>query len=450
MWYNNILETIGNTPLVKMNNVVKGVPGTILAKMETFNPGNSIKDRMAIKMIEDAEKSGALKPGATIIEGTSGNTGMGLALAAAVKGYKLICTMPDKQSKEKMDILRAVGAEVVVTPTNVTADDPRSYYSVAKRLNEEIPNSFYPNQYDNPSNPAAHYESTGPEIWEQTEGKITHLVVGVGTGGTISGVAKYLKEKNPDIKVWGVDTYGSVFKKFHETGEFDQNEIYSYLTEGIGEDILPKNVDFSLIDHFEKVSDKDGMTMTRRLAREEGLFLGNSAGSAVKAIQQLKQKLSDEDIVVLIMHDSGSRYVGKIFNDDWMRQRGFLEREKAIDILNEKEIKFISINRNASIRETAEKMTQNNVSQLPVMDKGKMIGSISDRDLFNSILHTPDARSYSINGIMRAPFPEVDANTSIEELAQIVGNEASAVVVTQKNGALGIITRHDIISALSK
>ena len=360
MWYNNILETIGNTPMVKMNNVVADVPGTILAKVETFNPGNSIKDRMAVKMIEDAEKKGLLKPGGTIIEATSGNTGMGLALAASVKGYKLICTIPDKQSKEKMDILRAVGAEVIVTPTNVAASDPRSYYSVAKKLNEEIPNSFYPNQYDNPSNPAAHYESTGPEIWEQTEGKITHLVVGVGTGGTISGVSKYLKEKNPNIKVWGVDTYGSVFKKFHETGEFDNAEIYSYLTEGIGEDILPSNVDFSLIDKFEKVTDRDGMIMTRRLAREEGLFLGNSSGCAVAAIQQLKQKLTKDDVVVVIMHDSGSRYIGKIFNDDWMRQRGFLDREKAIEILNGKETKFISISRSATIGETAEKMTKNN------------------------------------------------------------------------------------------
>jgi cystathionine beta-synthase len=450
MWYNNILETIGNTPMVKMNKTVEGIPGTILAKVETFNPGNSIKDRMAVQMVEDAEKEGLLKPGGTIIEATSGNTGMGLALAAIVKGYRLICTMPDKQSKEKIDILRAVGSEVIVTPTNVEADDPRSYYSVARKLNEDIPNSFYPNQYDNPSNPKAHYATTGPEIWEQTDGKITHLVVGVGTGGTVSGTAKFLKEKNPNIKVWGVDTYGSIFKKFHETGEFDKDEIYSYLTEGIGEDILPKNVDFSLIDHFEKVTDKDGMLMTRRLAREEGLFLGNSAGSAISAIHQLKQKLTKDDIVVVIMHDSGSRYVGKIFNDDWMRQRGFLDREKAIEILNGKDTKFISINKNATIGEAAEKMTHNNVSQLPVMHKGRMIGSISDKDLFNSILHQPDCKGHSINGIMRAPFPEVDANTSTEELAQIIGNESSAVVVAQKNGSLGIITRHDIISALSK
>lgn len=449
MWYNNILETIGNTPLVKMNKTVQNVPGTILAKVETFNPGNSIKDRMAVQMIEDAEEAGLISPGGTIIEGTSGNTGMGLALAAIIKGYKLICTMPDKQSQEKMDILRAMGAEVVVTPTNVSADDPRSYYSVAKKLNEDIPNSYYPNQYDNLSNRKAHYNTTGPEIWEQTEGKVTHLVVGIGTGGTISGTAKYLKEQNPNLQVWGVDTYGSVFKKYHETGEFDQNEIYSYLTEGIGEDILPKNVDFSLIDYIEKVGDREGMLMTRKLAREEGLFLGNSAGCAVAAVNQLKHKLTEDDVVVVIMHDSGSRYVGKIFNDDWMRERGFLDREKASEIINDKELKFIAVNRDTTIGEAAEKMTRNNVSQLPVMDKGQMIGSLSDKDLFNSILHKPDCKNDSINGIMRAPFLQVDPNTSIEELAQIF-KENSAVVIPQKNGSLGIITRHDIIGALSK
>ena len=322
-YYNNILETIGNTPLVKLNNTVE-TDALVLAKVETFNPGHSIKDRMALKMIEDAEKNRTLQPGGTIIEGTSGNTGMGLALAAIQKGYKCIFVLADKQSKEKMDILRAVGAQVEVCPTDVEPEDPRSYYSVSKRLAEEIPDSWYVNQYDNPSNAVAHYESTGPEIWEQTEGKITHLVVGVGTGGTISGTAKYLKEQNPNVKIWGVDTYGSVFKKYHETGEFDENEIYSYITEGIGEDILPKNVDFSIIDKFEKVTDKDGAIMARRLSREEGIMVGYSAGSAVAAINQLKDNLSKDDVVVVIFHDHGTRYVGKLFNDDWMKQQGFL------------------------------------------------------------------------------------------------------------------------------
>ena len=322
-FYNNIIETIGDTPLVRLNKVVN-TDALVLAKVETFNPGHSIKDRMALKMIEDAEKDGRLKPGGTIIEGTSGNTGMGLALAAIQKGYQCVFVMADKQSKEKMDILRAVGAEVVVCPTDVPPESKQSYYSVAKRLTKEISNSWYVNQYDNPSNTQAHYESTGPEIWKQTEGKITHLVVGVGTGGTISGCAKYLKEKNSNIKIWGVDTYGSVFKKYHETGEFDKNEIYPYITEGIGEDILPENVDFSLIDHFEKVNDKDGAIMARRLSREEGILAGYSAGSVVAGINQLKDKFSKDDVVVVIFHDHGTRYVGKLFNDDWMKDQGFL------------------------------------------------------------------------------------------------------------------------------
>jgi cystathionine beta-synthase len=323
-YYKNIIETIGDTPLVKLNKVVD-TDALVLAKVETFNPGHSIKDRMALKMIEDAEKDGRLQPGGTIIEGTSGNTGMGLALAAIQKGYKCVFVLADKQSKEKMDILRAVGAEVVVCPTDVAPEDPRSYYSTAKRLTEETPNAWYVNQYDNPSNALAHYESTGPEIWKQTEGKITHLVVGVGTGGTISGTAKYLKEQNPDIKVWGIDTYGSVFKKYHETGEFDEKEIYSYITEGIGEDILPENVDFNIIDHFEKVTDKDGAIYTRKLAREEGILVGYSAGSAIAGINQLKDKLTKDDVVVVVFHDHGTRYVGKLFNDDWMREQGFLD-----------------------------------------------------------------------------------------------------------------------------
>ena len=319
-----ILDTIGNTPLVKLNNITKEIDALVLAKVESFNPGNSVKDRMAVKMIEDAEVSGLLKTGGTIVEGTSGNTGMGLALAAIVKGYKLICISTDKQSKEKFDLLRAVGAEVIICPTDVAAEDPKSYYSTAARVAKETPNSWHVNQYDNPSNAIAHYESTGPEIWEQTDGKITHFVVGVGTGGTISGVGKFLKEKNPNIKIWGIDTYGSVFKKYHETGIFDTNEIYPYITEGIGEDILPKNVDFSIIDHFEKVTDKDAALYTRRLAREEGILAGNSCGAAIKGLLQLKENFSKEDVVVVLLHDSGSRYIGKIFNDEWMKKNKFI------------------------------------------------------------------------------------------------------------------------------
>jgi len=320
----NILGTIGDTPLVRLNKITAEVNGLVLAKLESFNPGNSVKDRMALKMVEDAEKDGRLKPGGTIVEGTSGNTGMGLALAAIVKGYKLICVSTDKQSKEKFDVLRAVGAEVIVCPTDVAPDDPRSYYSTSKRIGAETPNAWYVNQYDNPSNAQAHYEQTGPEIWEQTDGKITHFLVGVGTGGTISGVAKFLKEKNPNIKIWGIDTYGSVFKKYHETGIFDENEIYPYITEGIGEDILPENVDFSLIDHFEKVTDKDAAVYTRRLAKEEGIFAGNSCGAAIKGLLQLKHNFDNEDVIVVLLHDSGSRYIGKMYNDDWMKAQKFI------------------------------------------------------------------------------------------------------------------------------
>ena len=320
----NILATIGNTPLVRLNKITSMIDAQVLAKLEFFNPGASVKDRMAIKMIEDAEKSGLLKPGGTIVEGTSGNTGMGLALAAIVKGYKLICVSTDKQSKEKFDVLRAMGAKVIVCPTNVSADDPKSYYSVSERIGKETPNSWYVNQYDNPSNAMAHYEQTGPEIWDQTDGKITHFVVGVGTGGTISGVAKFLKEKNPKIKIWGIDTYGSVFKKYHETGIYDENEIYPYSTEGIGEDILPKNVDFGLIDFFEKVTDKDAALYTRKLAKQEGIFAGNSCGAAIKGLIQLKDRLSSNDVVVVLLHDSGSRYIGKIYNDDWMKSKNFI------------------------------------------------------------------------------------------------------------------------------
>jgi len=321
---NHISDLIGNTPLVKLNKVTKNIKGTVLAKIESFNPGHSIKDRIGLQLIKDAEKKGLLKKGGTIIEATSGNTGMGLALIAIQRGYKLICTMSDKQSKEKIDILKAMGVKVHICPTNVTPDHPDSYYSVAKKLNTEIPNSFYPNQYDNLSNQKAHYLTTGPEIWEQTNGKITHFVAGVGTGGTISGTAKFLKEKNKNIQVWGIDPYGSVFKKYHETNTFDEKEIYPYMTEGIGEDIIPKNVDFELIDLFEKVSDKDAALMTRELAKEEGILAGYSCGAALRGVIQLKNKLKENDIVVVILPDHGSRYLAKIFNDDWMKKNKFI------------------------------------------------------------------------------------------------------------------------------
>ena len=447
----NILGTIGNTPLVKLNKIVNGVDALVLAKVETFNPGNSVKDRMAIKMIEDAEADGRLQPGGTIIEGTSGNTGMGLALAAIVKGYKLICVISDKQSKEKMDILRAVGAKVVVCPTDVEPTDPRSYYSVSKRLAEETPNSWYANQYDNPSNAIAHYEQTGPEIWEQTEGKITHFVVGVGTGGTISGVAKYLKEKNPNIKIWGIDTYGSVFKKYHETGIFDENEIYSYITEGIGEDILPKNVDFSLIDGFTKVTDKDAAVYTRKIALEEGIFVGNSAGAAIKGLLQLKEHFKQEDVVVVLFHDSGSRYVGKMFNDDWMRERGFLEDEitKAEDVIKDHIDKPLVIARTEELVSHAiERMRKYKISQIPVVDVTGFVGSVDESLLFQSYITDKNTADRPLREIMGAPFPIVPMGTPIEEVSKLFTRENAAVLIDLGNGNHHIITKYDIIGSI--
>lgn len=447
----NILGTIGNTPLVKLNRITKDVDALVLAKVETFNPGNSVKDRMAVKMIEDAEKDGRLKPGGTIIEGTSGNTGMGLALAAIVKGYKLVCVISDKQSKEKMDILRAVGAEVVVCPTDVEPTDPRSYYSVSKRLAEETPNAWYVNQYDNPSNAQAHYEQTGPEIWEQTGGKITHFIVGVGTGGTISGVSRYLKEKNPNIKVWGVDTYGSVFKKYHETGIFDENQVYSYITEGIGEDILPKNVDFSLIDGFTKVTDRDAAIYTRRIAQEEGIFVGNSAGSAIKGLLQLKEHFTKDDVVVVLFHDSGSRYVGKMFNDDWMRERGFLEEEfaTAADLIRERASKPLVVVRTEELVSHAiDRMRTHKISQLPVIDTTGFVGSVDEDALFKSYVHDKNTANRPIREVMGAPYPVVHPDASAEEVSRLLQNAAPAVLVALENGKHQIITRHDIINSI--
>ncbi|MBP6039530.1 MAG: pyridoxal-phosphate dependent enzyme [Flavobacterium sp.] len=447
----NILETIGNTPLVQLNKVTAEVNALVLAKVETFNPGNSVKDRMAVKMIEDAEADGRLKPGGTIIEGTSGNTGMGLALAAIVKGYKCIFVISDKQSKEKSDILRAVGAKVIVCPTDVEPTDPRSYYSVSKKLGDEIPNSWYVNQYDNPSNAIAHYEQTGPEIWEQTEGKITHFVVGVGTGGTISGVAKYLKEKNPNIKIWGIDTYGSVFKKYHETGIFDENEIYSYITEGIGEDILPKNVDFSLIDGFTKVTDKDAAVYTRKIALEEGIFVGNSAGAAVKGLLQLKEHFKPEDVVVVLFHDSGSRYVGKMFNDDWMRERGFLEEEitKAEDLIKEHIDKPLVVVRTEELVSHAiERMRKYKISQIPVIDVNGFVGSVDESDLFQSFITDKNTAERPIREVMSKPFPIVKAGAPVEEVSKLITKDNQAVLVDLGNGNHHIITKYDIIGSI--
>jgi len=451
---NTILDAIGNTPLVRLNKVTAGVNATVLAKVETFNPGNSIKDRMAVKMIEDAEAAGFLKPGGTIIEGTSGNTGMGLAIAGIIKGYKCVFTTTDKQSKEKVDALRAFGAEVIVCPTNVEPEDPRSYYSVAARLKKEIPNSFHTNQYDNLSNRQAHYEQTGPEIWEQTDGKITHLVVGAGTGGTITGTGKYLKEKNPNIKIWGIDTYGSALKKYHEEGYIDNNEIYPYVTEGIGEDFIPENYDFKIIDHFEKVTDKDAAIYTREICRQEGIWVGNSAGSAVAGLLQMKDQLKKDDVVVIIFHDHGSRYIGKMFNDDWMRKMGYLDKTgmTALDIVSHrKHIDITSIDKNETVANAMKLMLANNYSQLPVTSDGRIIGSIFENKIMNFLLKSPEKKDIRVEEIMGAALPFVDITTPIETIAKMVSDEYEAILAKDfKADKSYIITRSDIAEIMVK
>jgi cystathionine beta-synthase len=449
----NIIEAIGNTPMVKLNRIVKDLPCDVYAKVETFNPGNSIKDRMAIKMIEDAEKDGRLKPGGTIIEGTSGNTGMGLAIGAVIKGYKCIFTTTDKQSKEKVDALRAFGAEVVVCPTDVDPEDPRSYYSVSSRLVNEIPNSWKPNQYDNPSNSVAHYEQTGPEIWDQTDGKVTHLVVGVGTGGTICGTGKYLKEKNPNIKVLGIDTYGSVFKKYKETGILDKNEIYPYITEGIGEDFLPQNVDFNIIDHFEKVTDKDAAIMTRRITREEAIFVGNSAGSALAGLMQMKDKFKKGDVVVIIFHDHGTRYLGKMFNDDWMRDRGFLQisKPKALDLISShKNQKLVTVDAASTVSDALALMNKFGISQIPVTKGKEFVGSLNDSYLFSKLIESNDVKGKSVESLMQKSFPIVDSQCTIDEISKLITKDNNAVLMRDLGGNTHIITKHDVIQAVAQ
>lgn len=454
-YYNNLIDTIGNTPLVKLNKVISGIKGTILVKVEYFNPGNSVKDRIALKMIEDAEKAGLLKPGGTIIEGTSGNTGMGLALVAQAKGYKCIFTLADKQSQEKIDILRAVGAEVIVCPTNVPSDDPRSYYSVAKKLNTEIPNSFYPNQYDNISNAVSHYETTGPEIWRDTEGKITHWAAGMGTGGTISGTSKYLKEQNPTVVTVGIDTYGSVFKKYKETGEFDNNEIYPYLTEGIGEDILPKNVDFSTVDHIVKVTDKDGAVMTRRLAREEGLFVGWSCGSAVHgALEYAAQNLQEDDIMVILLPDHGTRYLGKVYNDNWMKDHGFLESGKfatAKDIIASRNgsIKLKTIDKRTTVGDAILTMSQHGIDQMPVVEGKNFVGSLSDTKVLKSLLEDPDVKNKEVSEIMDPSFQFVGLDNTVDVLSSLINKDTRALLVRDEKNQIHIITQSDLLIAIS-
>lgn len=449
---NNILETIGNTPMIRLNRITRDLPCEVVAKVDYFNPGNSIKDRMALKMVEVAEKEGKLKPGGTIIEGTSGNTGMGLALTAIVKGYKCIFVTTEKQSKEKMDILKAVGAEVIVCPTNVEPEDPRSYYSVAKRLAKEVPNSFHCNQYDNLANRLAHYESTGPEIWHQTDGKVTHVIVTAGTGGTVTGIGMYLKEKNPDIQIWAVDVYGSLLTKYYRTGEVDMNEVHPYISEGFGEDFVPENYDMSVIDHFEQVTDKDGAVMARKLAREEGLFCGYSAGSCIQGLLQLKDKLKKGDLVVAILHDHGSRYVGKVYNDQWMMERGFLDVKTFKDIVNSRSNrqKLITIEPQHTVAEAVELMKKFDIEHIPVIRNGSVLGSISENGLFQKLFSNPDIKLEKVEALMENTFPVVDFNATVERISSLITKENGAVLGRDETGNLHIVTKYDILQSLTK
>ncbi len=447
----NILETIGNTPLIRLNKITKHLPCEVAAKVDYFNPGNSIKDRMALKMIEVAEKEGKLKPGGTIIECTSGNTGMGLALAASVKGYKCIFTSTDKQSKEKFDILKAVGAEVIVCPTNVEPDDPKSYYSVARRLASEIPDAFFCNQYDNLANRIAHYETTGPEIWQQTDGKITHFVSTAGTGGTVTGTAMYLKEQNPGIKVWAIDAYGSLLTKYFNTGEKDMSEVHPYISEGFGEDFVPENFDMDVIDHFEQVTDKDGAIMARRLAKEEGLFCGYSAGSCLQGLLQLKDRLQKNDLVVCIFHDHGSRYVGKVYNDQWMLERGFLEVKTFKDIITGKGNQpIVTVLATQTVAEVFELMKEHDIENIPVMSNGIPEGSVSENGLFSKMFAAPDIKSQMVSTVMEPSYPVVSYDTPVERLGKLINKENGAILSRDEAGDFHIITKYDIIQSLAK
>lgn len=448
---NNILETIGNTPLIRLNTITKDLPCLVAAKVDYFNPGNSIKDRMALKMVEVAEQEGKLKPGGTIIECTSGNTGMGLALAAVVKGYKCIFTTTDKQSKEKMDILKAVGAEVIVCPTNVEPDDPNSYYSVARRLAKEIPNSFHFNQYDNLANRLAHYETTGPEIWEQTDGKITHFVCTAGTGGTVTGTAMYLKEKNPNIQIWAIDVYGSLLTNYFNTGKIDMSYVHPYISEGFGEDFVPENYQMNVIDHFEQVTDKAGAVMTRRIAKEEGLFCGYSAGSCLQGLMQLKDKLTKDDLVVCIFHDHGSRYVGKVYNDQWMAERGFLDVKTFRDIVNSRTgKKLITVSPTDTVSTTVTLMKKYDIENIPVVQGNEICGSVSEGGLFQKVFNNPELSSTTVATVMEPAYPIVSFDSPVEKLGSLMNKETGAVVAKDEKGDWYIVTKYDVIQSMAK
>jgi cystathionine beta-synthase len=453
MWHRNILETIGNTPLVQLNKVTQGLKPTILAKLEYLNPGGSVKDRIGLQMLEAAEASGQMLPGGTLIEGTSGNTGMGLALAAAVKGYRCIFTMPDKMSKEKIDALRALGAEVIVTPTDVEHDDPRSYHSVARRLNGEIPGSFFPNQYENLSNSEAHYLTTGPEIWEQTDGRVTHVVIGVGTGGTITGTARFLKEKSPDVRIIGVDPEGSIFAEMFRSGQ--RPEPQPYKVEGIGQTEKPGNLDFSVIDQMYSVSDKDSFLMTRKLARQEGVFAGGSSGSVVHVALKCAEEMDEDAVIVIIIPDSGARYLSKIYDDNWMRENQYLETMadiRASEVVGSKTRRsetMLLIPLATSIQDAVGLMREHAISQLPIIETEGVVGSISEARILDILVADSSASAKPVAEYMEPPFPILQSDASISLVADHMKRDITAVLV-QSGEDFDIITKSDLIEFLTR
>ncbi len=464
-YYNSILETIGRTPLVRLNRLAAGIGATVLAKLEFLSPGGSVKDRIGIKMIEDAERRGLLKPGGTIIEGTSGNTGLGLAIASAIKRYRCIFVMNDKQSQEKINALRAFGADVVICPTAVRPEDPRSYYSVAKRLASEIPGSYYPNQYENPANPQAHYETTGPEIWEDTDGKVAAFVAGMGTGGTISGVGRYLKERNPKVKVVGVDPIGSLYYDYWKTGKIPPDVLKVYKTEGIGEDFMPSTMDFSVVDEVIQCTDRDAMLVTRTLARREGIFAGGSSGSAVFGAIEYAKRLQSrpgeaEPIVVVLIPDTGNRYLSKVYNDAWMKENQFLDTRiemRAAQVLERKAgppydklPRLVAVSQDSVVLEAITLMKEYEISQIPVVEGRSVVGSVREDRLIHLLIKDSGARGQPVRQVMDEPFPVVDRDASIEEISNLLTRENPAVLVKNHDGEFEILTKADLIRAIAR
>jgi cystathionine beta-synthase len=452
---NNILEAIGRTPLVRLNRIAQGLKPQIYVKADYINPGGSVKDRIGVTMIDDAEKRGLLKPGGTIIEGTSGNTGMGLALVAAVRGYKMVFTITDKQSKEKVDLLKALGAEVIVCPTAVEPDDPRSYYSVAKKLAREIPNSFYPNQYDNAMNPEAHYKTTGPEIWEDSEGKITHFVCGMGTGGTISGVGKYLKEKNPAVKIIGVDPEGSLYYDFHKTGQVTRAR--TYVVEGIGEDFFPTTMDLKILDDVLQVNDEECFVVARRLVKQEGLFTGGSGGGCISAALKLAKSLTEKDFIVAFLPDTGMRYLSKVYNDEWMRERGYVDSGVAItaaEVVNAKhragKVRELVVARPyQTVFHALKTMQEQDISQIPIFEDSTPIGTVYEDQILTLALQGKDLRKLVVREVMSAPLPKIPKTAPVERVTRILSHENPAVFVEMDETRFEILTKYDLISTVA-